>query len=174
MQRHSLNDGLKNKIAFIMKHIGFLLSLKPRQWHGSSSCNFLHRVYWRGIRHMHHTRWMHGKNFLKAPRMHSLWLQMLHRNIMMLNHFSCSLQVCSIWAFGVHCSVGRKHHHSIRICAFVFEGGDIFNNILLNGFNALAGHQRHIHTHVLIYKSVLPLANICRCRSIRLHGSGGT
>ena len=62
--RRSLNDGWKNRIAFIMKLNGFLLTSTPNQRCGRSLWYLLQMRHSKDIRHTHHIRCRHGRNFL--------------------------------------------------------------------------------------------------------------
>jgi hypothetical protein len=78
VQRHSLNDGWKNKTVYIMKHYGFPLSFNLRLIHGGISWHSLPRGRLKGMKHMHHTKHMHGTSYPKAQIKRCLRLQILH------------------------------------------------------------------------------------------------
>jgi hypothetical protein len=87
--KHNLNGGWKSRIASIMKLNGFLHTFMPRQKHGRSLWFFLRRGHSKGMRHMHHTRCIHGRSFLEALQSPSPLLEMLQRSTIKLNQSSC-------------------------------------------------------------------------------------
>jgi hypothetical protein len=72
-----------------MKLNGFLLTFMLGQRHGGSLCPLLYRGLWRGMKHMHHTRCMHGRSFPKAQWKLFPLLPVLHWSTIKLNWSFC-------------------------------------------------------------------------------------